>query len=268
LAQDIQEKALVAKFIMGLDASGNHAVYNTSSTLAEGVDTTHIIVVGFSLISIKIDEPDGEVVYLDKNSSCSEAEKSLGLIPGKETRETCGKLLVALDNAVDPIHSQPMLIACCDFNASVKADIGLTQLDGKMLTTASGLGGAYCTACTLSRVDAHKPKRIEQGFEINRTIENTWQLYMELEDECGNVPVSQRDYQRCTGLTHHPLTTSEILQNFPIMHSYIRALNWFEIIVYCTNASVGRMGLGTRFLAGEKKRIDEASQKWTIENET
>jgi hypothetical protein len=55
LAQDVQDKGLVAKFIVGLDASGNHAVYNTSSTLAAGVDTTHIIVVGFSLISIKID---------------------------------------------------------------------------------------------------------------------------------------------------------------------------------------------------------------------
>jgi hypothetical protein len=29
LAQDVQDKSLVAKFIMGLDASGNHAVYNT-----------------------------------------------------------------------------------------------------------------------------------------------------------------------------------------------------------------------------------------------
>jgi hypothetical protein len=195
LAQDIQDKGLVAKFVMCLDPSGNHAVYNTSSILAEGVDTTHIIVVGFSLISIKIDEPDGEVVYLDKNYSCSEAQRPLGLIPDKKTRETCGKLLVALDIAVDPIHSQPMFIACCDFNASVKADIGLTQLDGKM----------YCTVCTVSRDDAHKPERIEQGFEINRTIENTWQLYMELKDECANVPVSLRDYQRRTGLTHHPL---------------------------------------------------------------
>jgi hypothetical protein len=61
----------------------------TPSTLAEGVDTTNIIVVGFSLISIKIDEPDGEVVYLDKNSSCSEAESPLGLVPGKET--PCGR---------------------------------------------------------------------------------------------------------------------------------------------------------------------------------
>jgi hypothetical protein len=75
--------------------------------LAEGVDTTHIIVVGFALISIKIDEPDGEVVYLDRNYSCSKAERPLGLIPGRETR---GKLLVALDEAVDPIHSQPMRV--------------------------------------------------------------------------------------------------------------------------------------------------------------
>jgi hypothetical protein len=33
-----------------------------------------------------------------------------------------------------------MFITCCDFNAEVKVDILLTQLDGKMLTTASGLG--------------------------------------------------------------------------------------------------------------------------------
>jgi hypothetical protein len=64
------------------------------STLADRVDTTRIIVLGFTLISINIDESDGNVVYLDQNSSCSEAERPIGLIPGKETRETCGKLLL------------------------------------------------------------------------------------------------------------------------------------------------------------------------------
>jgi hypothetical protein len=250
----------VAKFITGLDASGDHAVYNTASTLAEGVDTTHIIVVGFSLISIKVDETDGFVVYHDKHPICSESERPLGLIPGKETRETYRKLLKTLDDAREPIYKEPMLITCGDFMAKVQAEISLTQLDGKMLTIASGLGGAYCTACTVSQKDAHRLERIKQGFEINRTIESSWQLFMELADECGNVSIAQGDYQRCLGLTQRPLTTSEILANFPVMHSYIRALNWYEIVVYRINANVQKMGLGTRFHAGEKKRIEEAKK--------
>jgi hypothetical protein len=58
------------------------------------------------------------------------------------------------------------------------------------------------------------------------------------------------------------LTTSEKLQTFQscTLHSYIRALNWFEIVVYRTNANVRKMDLGTRFLPGEKKRIDEAKK--------
>lgn len=67
LIQSIRNNGLVAKFIMGLDGSGNHAVYNSASTLADGVDSTHIIVIGFALIYIKIDENDGEVVYLVAN---------------------------------------------------------------------------------------------------------------------------------------------------------------------------------------------------------
>jgi hypothetical protein len=72
-------------------------------------------------------------------------------------------------------------------------------------------------------------------------------------------------FPRETGLTQRPLTTSTILENFPVMHSYIRTLSWFEIVVYCVNANVRKIGLRTCFLPGKKKRIDEAKKVFQCE---
>jgi hypothetical protein len=49
---EVKEKGISCTFVGGCDGSGSHAVYNSATSLAEGIDTSHMIVCGFALTEI------------------------------------------------------------------------------------------------------------------------------------------------------------------------------------------------------------------------
>jgi hypothetical protein len=70
--------------------------------MTKEVDTSKLMVVGFSLISVEIDDICGDIlIFKDSAPSSSDAESPLGLIPGKETKESTATLMAALDKAID-----------------------------------------------------------------------------------------------------------------------------------------------------------------------
>ena len=125
----------------------------------------------------------------------------------------------------------------------------MSQLDCKAQCIGNGLTACFCTMCTVSAKNAKDPKFIKEGFPMDRSILALSQLFEDLEKEENNetVLVSKRGekYKRRAGLKRKPQVESDdTLQNFPVTHSYINILNYFEQLTYHVNAKVTVWGKG------------------------
>jgi hypothetical protein len=128
--------------------------------MTEEVDTSKLMVVGFSLISVEIYDTCGDtLIFKDSAPSSSDAERPLGLIPGKETKESTATLMAALDKAIDSVKKEPLTLSCWELgDLTFWIDVEMSQLDGAMISKVSGLRGAYCSMCVVSVADAHNPQ--------------------------------------------------------------------------------------------------------------
>ncbi len=262
-ARKANEFGLVCKFVGGCDGSGSHAIYNSATSLAEGVDTSHMLVGGFALTEIRLNGQEGTSIYKDNNCSSSDAERPWLLIPGRETKEIFKKVMETFDQDISSTTNEVIEIE--SIPCQIKFE--LSQLDGKAITTATGLGGAYCTFCKVSEAEGKSLERIRAGFGCERNIEELHDLFLSLTDN-GNmeeVPTNTGDYSTRTGLTQKPQTHQDITKNIPVTHAYIRALSHFEKLVYHINANVRVMGRGQRIGKEAKEQLKEAKAKFQEE---
>ena len=221
ICDDIRNFGVIVNVNSGVDGSGSHAVYSSESSLADGVDTSHINISGFCLLSIKINNEDKTEIFHELTPQSSEAERPLQLMPGTESRENFEKIYGDLDREAKLLNDNGFNCVCDFGEIQVKADVHIKQLDGKAQSVASGLGGGYCKCCKISKTDAKKIERIKQGFTMDRDILSTWQMFDDLADEDGNVDRESLDR---AGLTQRVLADNEILKQFPITHAYINIL--------------------------------------------
>ena len=256
---DIKEFGVIVTANSGIDGSGGHAVYNSESSLADGVDTTHINVSGFCLLSIKINNEEQTEIFHELTPQSSEAERVLQLMPGTESRENFEKIYGDLNNETKKLNDNGFDCYCDLGEIKVKADIHIKQLDGKAQSVASGLGGGYCKCCKVTKNDAKKIERVKEGFTMDRDILSTWQLFDDLADEDGNVDRTRLDRE---GLTQRVLADTEILKQFPITHAYINILRHFLNVIYRINANVRKMD--KRYTEDEKLNIANAKNEFRI----
>ena len=79
--------------------------------------------------------------------------------------------------------------------------------DLKFKRSISGLGGADCILCFSKQSDWTDREKVSKGFPIERTAEDTMQLYHDLVNGDGEVPREAGDFETRKGLTKMPLTT-------------------------------------------------------------
>jgi hypothetical protein len=258
----------LAKFIAGADASGNHKVYNSVECQTGDAAFTHFMVAGIALTEVALNDSVETTLYKVPNLSSDDNERPLVIAPGKETREFFGQTLDVIKKDLDCLLENSIPITYQnedrdDLTVMFKVHVELSQLDGKAKTAALGLGGAFYTMCTVSRLDGKNVDRIKEKFRITRNITNIQQLFDDLSvDENGEelVPRAQGDYDVRAGLTQIPLTTQDTAKNFPILHSYLRVFGCLVQLAYRLNAGVHKMGLGIRLSDYEKKKIKAAKE--------
>ena len=250
---------VIATVTYGLDGSGSHRVYNSETSLAEGVDTSHILFAGFSLINLKT--WDGTIIYEVPNPNSSDNERPIIICPGREDKELVKKALKHLQEGAQILaFSFGMMTGNRLVNWKVEAK--MTQIDGKVRTTATGLGGAYCIMCTVSKEDAHNPRVIRQGFQIDRDMESireTFELLKTFDDSIGEyvVPREANDYDTRAGLTQEPLFTEDII-DFSILHAPLRFLSFTVHFIYKLNGKVFKWG--ERMTEVEKANLKTAEK--------
>ena len=181
---DVLSSGVLAKFIAGEDTSGRHMQMNQKGSSDEGlVDTRHMNVVGVGFTQTKTNGEDSQFVFIEEKVGSVNNERPLMIIPGTDSMERSAQILGKLESMITLCESSELYIPMSTNTdedrrvLKVNIEVELSQMDGKALTTATGLGGAYCTGCTVSEKDAAKLEVIRRGFKFDRSITSVWQLF-------------------------------------------------------------------------------------------
>ncbi len=119
--QDVSNNGIIAHFVCGADVSGCHKVYNSETSLAEGIDTTHMLVAGIALTTVSINGESEQTIFQHKHISSTSAERPLILAPSRETRDFFAAALKEIEHGIHSI--------------SDRVEIIMTKSDGNELST-------------------------------------------------------------------------------------------------------------------------------------
>ena len=154
--------------------------------------------------------------------------RPLALFPSKENQELLEDFVPKVEAEIKKVKAEgvAMKIGEEELRAScVEAD--LTMADGKMVTSLTRLGGAYCTMCTRAQEECKEIHVVEGGFLIDRSIQSITDLALSLSDpETGEVVRARGDYAKRQGVCGKPITESDLTKNIPVCHSKIRMVEW------------------------------------------
>ena len=210
----------------GLDGSGKHCDYNQRS---KGDSTSSVMMACFSIDEI---ENEGNEIWntaanLGHNSP--KCTRVLALFPEKESFDLMkefyplleSEMKNILDNGIELTVNGQRVIEAHMKNPPIP------YMDGKMLTTLLGLSGGYCTMCKLSMIECHDVGNIENGFIIDRSLEEIIRMSDELADDAGVIKSKRGDYGTRTGITHKPISQEfDLTRIIPVLHAKIQGIRW------------------------------------------
>ena len=156
------------------------------------------------------------------------------LVPGKETRENTKAIVDKIKDEIIECKDSELSIDLNDRLVTIDSHIKISQIDGKIIITISGCGGAFCTICCCNREEANDPGAIQRGFEMDRTNADMISIYDFFGDELMSVKSDDR-----VGVTYEPMITGDeftVFENIPILHTWINTLRFFEDLPFFLNA--------------------------------
>ena len=160
----------------GFDGSGRHSVHRSSKTNSDS-----IVYGGIRLFRIL---GCNDSVIFEEESLHSDTEMPWFLVPGQEKKELVAKLIKRMEKEAKKCCESCLTITMKGKQITIKPIIRLTQADGKVVKTITGLGGAFCTMCMASIKDAHDLGLLENdGFKIVRDMETITKTYNTLVSE-------------------------------------------------------------------------------------
>ena len=211
----------------GFDGSGRHSKHRTSKS-----DSDSIIYGGVRIY--KISGCNDTVIY-EEESLNSDTEIPWFLVPGQEKRDLVKDIAQRMEEEAKDCCKKNLKITINGKTISVKVVIKLTQADGKVIKTVTGLGGAWCTMCKSTKAQIHDIKLVEKRFKINRDMETITDTYNELIDK-GTFHNASTNVRQ--GITQKPILTDFLqpISCLPVLHAKINSLKFWENIAYSFNA--------------------------------
>ena len=232
--EDLDGGTLEMTFKDGCDGAGQQVVWNAKTM----VDAEHNIF-QYGITPLKLvrrSTLDGSTSILWENEAPNSCRtlRPLYLIRLKETNEDLLRMVIpTTDKVRADLATEGICITVDGRGYDVKVVIRDTMKDLKFKKHISGLGGADCIMCKTKQCDWTDKKKLAEGFPINRSADDTLQLYNNLVDEDGNIPSRSGDFNTRLGLTQEPMTTSN-QESITVTHSYINGTTWFlkVIVIY------------------------------------
>lgn len=99
-------------------------------------------------------------------------------------------------------------------------------LDGKMITTLTNSGGAYCQLCIATEEEAHDLEHVVAGFTINKTMQMIQEVAAMLDKGDGTVRKKKGDQKIRLGVCGDPLTDLDANLALPVCHLKILVVDF------------------------------------------
>ena len=224
-----QHVKLIAKF--GLDGSGHHRIRHQNQEVQSDPVMTNYIGAFWCPLKIDIEELPVWTNHLPNSTLYA---RPVCLMREKETCETVQDhfkpfmdKLAGLENDLIPLTTNQ----CCvngprEVVSNLNVVTEISMIDGKMADIIQGDAGAFCHYCTITRAEANKLERIEQGFAIEKSFEKclrTWQAL-----ESGELLYDDKGR---AGQVYKPMNTRN-MQFYGITHQKLRSLDHMEKLLY------------------------------------
>lgn len=249
----------------GGDGSGNHAMYHQLAN----VNTHNIYIYMFSVLRV-VDTVSDNVLYTNPAPNSPDTMRPLLILLGKEDDE-----IVRGD--IERINSEKAALSGEGFqmgDTTVKLCAKNTMVDGNFRALSTGLGGAYCMMCKVTRAGGcGKETGVtpEDMCYITRSGKDILETYNKLKKPSGDVEIKQKDYSIRAGLTKKPLVLDEdaldSLISISPLHVGLRTLDFLLKLIYHLESgthtwseSVGTLGRSKEMYTRSRQKLIDLVQ--------
>ena len=215
---------LKVKIKDGVDGSGSHSIYQQSNN----VDTHNMILFMFCLLEIYAIESNS-IIYVEQHPNSPHSMRPLFIVMGKELLSNLGDVKIAFN------QRSLLMIFDLEFRNNtykIQIDARMTMIDGKMRSTISGLGGAYCLLCYVPQSTACGRDGDYTSFsKITRTAAKRREVWNNLVDENQCIKKRKSDYHIRSGLTQEPIVEEDLSLVSPL-HAIMRCEGNVQKLIY------------------------------------
>ncbi|CAL4122372.1 unnamed protein product, partial [Meganyctiphanes norvegica] len=209
----------------GLDGSGSHPVYHQFNPGASSHKKTGKTLITYGFVPYRlVNLEKGLTVWEEKSPNSPEACRPLFIMETKEERNILKKLIPPVQDEITDLKVNGIHIDLGHNKAIVYCHITMSMVDGKMQDLLLGTGGSFCNVCKVSKADSQNLEIIEQGFQMDRSIEfltNIW----DSQNINGEMKSRKGDYCIRFGLTQKPISKFDI-KTVPVLHCWLRGFAW------------------------------------------
>ena len=145
---------------------------------------------------------------------------------------------------------------------TVRVRVRSTMADRKGVYGVTGLGGAYCDLCFLSKEEGHELGRIED-LSVSRTLESTQEICRSLGvDEEGEIKTKKTgDYSVRCGVMRNPVIETDI-ESTQTLHLLLRSCDFVVKLISLEIAEILHWSeqvrmRDTQFVVAAKKELQE-----------
>ena len=163
---------------------------------------------------------------------------------GKETLENTAVANNHIMEGYKRIKADPPKLTWNGKTFTFNVEFLQTQIDGKSRQQSSGLGGSFCMSCYCTQEESTNLDKIRMGWKIERNIDSIREYFErnKVMDEDGEyiLPKTLKDRR---GQTHGPLTEFDVVNDFSVLHCWIRCLYFFQRMLYRLHSGVYHWGV-------------------------
>lgn len=230
--KELLKENLKMIFKDGCDGAGQQVKWKSKTTIDAAENMFQ-----YGLVALQIKSGES-TLWKNPVPNSPNCLRPVYLIREKESDEEMMNLvIVATDTARNNLNKNGVKVMVNGTEVIVEVEIKDTMKDLKLKKSISGLGGADCILCKTKQSDWTDLSKIEEGFSINRSNEDTVRLYNELisKSNTDEIQRCRNDFNVREGITKCPLTTSD-QHSITITHSYINVTTWFLKVLYRLNS--------------------------------
>lgn len=216
----------------GFDGSGSHAIYNQKNN----EQTNNMIMTMFC--PLRLTDSSNNIIFQQPLPNSTLSQRVLCLQMGKESLDSLQSLQM-YNPEIHALETIGIDVHAAGQQLTLRAKVVSHMLDGKAAKLYTGLGGAYCDLCHLSKKDSADSDIIEGGFRITRDISEVIDFFADEDntDEDGQVKKKKDDYETRAGITQKPIADQQVLST-QVLHTLLRTFDHFMEVVVHTMAGV------------------------------